>query len=140
MECASVNKSLAGERFGIYFLFFNMLAVVDKERRGIGIHTLRIVLQDVHVEICVDDEDIQLTLEWKELGRYNLHLRSRLAEEGEFIRFLLRVEPMVSKRHLLQQFLTEQKDFTPNPPNQTPFHASAAIHSLLLASVFNDVM
>jgi hypothetical protein len=53
------------------------------------IRTFRIVLQYVDVKICINDENVQLALEWQELGRHDLHLRARLSEQRELIRLLL---------------------------------------------------
>jgi hypothetical protein len=38
------------------------------------IRTFRVVLQHVDVKVCIDDEDVQLTLEWQELSRHDFHM------------------------------------------------------------------
>ena len=63
------------------------MRTVKKSRE---IRTLGVVLQYVHVEVRINDKDVQLTLERQKLGRNDFHLRSRLAEKRELVRLLLR--------------------------------------------------
>lgn len=45
------------------------------------VRTFWVVLQDVHVEVCIDEQDVQLALEWQELGRDDFHLRTRFSKQ-----------------------------------------------------------
>lgn len=56
---------------------------------GWAARTLRIVLENLEVHVCVCNDDVQLFVKWKELGCDTFELVLASAKKHHFVRFFL---------------------------------------------------